>query len=174
MSKKYSLIKTESDDLKNAMDTLYGKLSVINNDLVSTLNDLQKNHHKKSNENKHNQSDDTLKAAQLLGDTFGVNELEEIMHSEKKNKAISYPTTNNIYNNPSKTILWHKEKESIVELFEKVIYERIRLEMMVNKLKTHQNIANNTDNDQFQKIKIKHQQHLNEYQQMLKKVRKHK
>ena len=178
VTKKYSQLQNESIQLKAIMDTLYGKLSTTNDELISTLNDLQKNYHKISKYNDDNnkfnndQADDTLKAAKILDD-FSVNELQEIMHC-KERKQILKPSSSK--SSAPKTIIWDKyeEKKSIIQLFEKVINERIRLEMMVRKLRIHEKAANDLQNDQFERIKMKHQQHINEYQSMLNKFRKHK
>eukprot|EP01084_Bolivina_argentea_P006866 12965_1 len=180
MSRKYEHVRNESVELKTVMDRLYHKFAVINDDLMATLNDLQNNYYKeRTAQTKHKkkkkmmkvQSDDTLEAARIV-DGFSVNELEEIMRCKEEKKQC---VTLNRLNTPKK-IIWDKyeEKRCVVQLFEKLISERIRLEMMIHKMKTHQNRNGNFDNDQFEKIKIKHQKHLNEYQSMLKKFRKHK
>lgn len=161
--KKYFQIENELNELKNIINTLYNKLSVNNNDLICEINKFQKNY----------QCDDTLKAAKILDD-FSLNELQEIMHFNvfdgNENKHFSNQSL-------SKSIIWekyHENKNVIIKLFENIINERIRLEMMVKKFEKYEKNVNQFQNDQFEKIKIKHKKHLNEYQSMLNKFGKHK
>merc|ERR1712228_189284 len=91
ISKKYANIKHEAVELKAIFDCLYGKLSIINDELMTKLNNLQKrqfnesNHHQKKNESL---PDDTLKAAKILDD-FSVNELENIMHCKENERNMN-------------------------------------------------------------------------------------
>merc|ERR1712129_534092 len=126
--------------------------------------------------------DDTLKAAQIL-DGFSVNEVESIMHCKESNQRSQRKKRTNEKKSKYEKIVWNAlnveaDSERIVETWEKMIDERIRLEMMMNKLKQHCQhdllSADGQQTDQFYKIKQKHQEHLNEYQAMINKFQKHK
>jgi len=84
----------------------------------------------------------------------------------------------NVCKSKMNKIAWNmyegEERNRVMELFEKLINERIRLEMMVNKLRIHQNDLSVEHSNQFHKIKQKHREHLNDYQMMLAKFQKHK
>jgi len=172
--KRASLVQQEADAIKLVVQRLYTKLNAANNELMSTLNEKQKAM-AAIDEDDDTQNRYTLKAAKILND-FSVNELEEIMLCKKDDNDDD--NDNNSSSNEECRILWdrYEDKTFVIEWFDKVIRERIRLELMIDKLSQHQsqtkcNDNNNLQSDQFQKIKMKHKQHINEYRNRLKKLR---
>merc|ERR1712129_455783 len=109
LANKYEQIKQEADELKAIFDCLYGKLSLINDDLMTQMNDLQKSNQQPKQRRKlmlKSTDDDTLKAAQIL-DGFSVDELESIMHCKKSNQRSQRKKGTNEKKSKYEKIVWN-------------------------------------------------------------------
>merc|ERR1712013_34794 len=167
------------------MDALHQRLCAINDELIDTLNELQSQPqtHTRTRVSQSRQvevyrEDDTAKAAQILED-FNLNELEEIMHPMAK-PSQRQPRRPRMSAKSKTPPVW-TQLSDVVGVFEKLIAERLRLELMVRKMTDHEATATAVSgatfghsDSTFEKIKMRHQQHLSEYQTMLNKSRMRK
>merc|ERR1712129_541075 len=109
LANKYEQLKQEADKLKAIFDCLYGKLSLVNDDLMTQMNDLQKSNQQPKQRRKlmlKSSDDDTLKAAQIL-DGFSVDELESIMHCKKSNQRSQRKKRTNEKKSKYEKIVWN-------------------------------------------------------------------